>query len=241
MNKEFENKIINSIMEELSEEFHENLISGKLYESAILVMINYEKNEALLKDMVHKRFMEFAIVPKWKSMSLNVGGTCYVSISNALAERFDIDVDELFQEAYNNTLKKQGFEVFAVNPLYSDSAEEFIEDLLRSPFVPEEQLQEGSEYWDYLYLITNRRLEYGAVSLYIKEILHKAYKKYGRSFYIIPSSVHELLIFFDVPYIGLDGVKHLLNHVNTEMLNFNEALSDNIYFYDGEKGEVSLI
>ena len=68
--------------------------------------------------------MEFAIVPKWKSMSLNVGGTCYVSISNALAERFDIDVDELFHEAYNNTLKKQGFEVETTKPHYYDNGED---------------------------------------------------------------------------------------------------------------------
>ena len=51
-NKEIENKIISCIMNELSDEFRENLVSGKLYESVILIMINYEKNKSLLDGII---------------------------------------------------------------------------------------------------------------------------------------------------------------------------------------------
>ena len=240
-NKEIENKIISCIMNELSDEFRENLVSGKLYESVILIMINYEKNKSLLDGMIYKRFHEFAIVPKWKAITQDKKGICFVSISDQLIKNFDIDVDRLFQCAYINTLEKVGYEFISFQSFQSGITENDMFDLFCYADKSELELIPDEMIFNNMFILTNSRLEYGSVFLYFNEVLHNIFSKYELNFYIIPSSINELIIMYETPWCCMDGFKNIIHTVNEFVLSENEFLSDNLYYYDGSSKELRVI
>ena len=61
-------------------------------------------------------------------------------------------------------------------------------------------------------------------------------KRVGEKFYVLPSSVHELLV---VPSnIGMDvgQLKEMVTSINASEVALEERLSDNVYRYSTEKG-----
>lgn len=54
-------------------------------------------------------------------------------------------------------------------------------------------------------------------------------------FYIIPSSIHELLLMPDTKRINEEMVRKTIFQINREHVEPEERLSDSLYHYDGQK------
>ncbi|MBR6402559.1 MAG: hypothetical protein IKS48_04170 [Eubacterium sp.] len=225
----------NFILGELSKELYTSITTGTFYDSVILIMINYEKNKEDLSRMVHRRFLEFAVVPRWKGFRDDGKGVFYIGISDEFVKAFYIDIDKLFESAYKNTLEK--------TDLMIKSVESFIDNSLCSgdSILDFDSDESDDRLTDELYMVTNTRVEYGAVYLYVKEVIEDIYEKLGKNFYIILSSVNEFLVFGEMPSVDLDYLKNLIRNVNEEILLPKEFLSDNLYYYDGYTKELSII
>ena len=231
---EIRNNGYNFILDELSNEFIDSIASDTFYDSLMLVMLNYETNKEDLSKMVHKRFHEFAIVPRWKGFWGNGKGIFYTGISEEFIDAFDLDKDKIFRSAYKNTLEKSGFKMRSVDS--------YLENLCFGHNILDIEDTEPEGYsQDELYLVTNSRVEYGAVYLYIKEVMEDIYEKLGRSYFVIPSSVDELLVFCEMPFKTPEAVKTFIKSVNDEVVSRKEYLSDNLYYYDGDTKELSII
>lgn len=88
-----------------------------------------------------------------------------------------------------------------------------------------------------MYLLSNVQCLYGAGTILNKAALNTLYEHIG-SFYIIPSSVHEVIC---IPKFSDDteALKEMVMEINRAELGIEERLSDNVYEYNGE--EVELI
>ena len=65
------------------------------------------------------------------------------------------------------------------------------------------------------------------------DVLAELAGKLGSSFFIIPSSVHELIL---VPFrkdISVSALKNMIYEVNHTQLGPEDVLSDSLYAYDG--------
>ncbi len=89
---------------------------------------------------------------------------------------------------------------------------------------------------DDFFAITNRFLYHGASALVRNEILSNIHKKIG-DFYIIPSSIHEILV---MKKPDTKDAKNFINErnsmikaINSTMLNEEDVLSDQLFEYDG--------
>lgn len=98
-------------------------------------------------------------------------------------------------------------------------------------------LSDGPAYQTF-YVATNHRRHYGATILLFHDLLLSQEFKFG-SFYIIPSSVHEVLIVPDSLRIGAAELKEMLVDVNSSIVRDEEILDDHIYRF--EKGELSVV
>ena len=80
-----------------------------------------------------------------------------------------------------------------------------------------------------MYCLTNNCAFYGATFAIDSDILAKIRKKMGNDYYMLPSSVHEILIVsLDNPVCDLLTIVH---NVNETMLTEEEYLSDDVYKY----------
>lgn len=70
----------------------------------------------------------------------------------------------------------------------------------------------------------------GAGILYCSEIFHKLYSKIG-DFYILPSSIHELIILKKVNGVGANNMNGLVREVNNDAVSDYEYLADNAFSY----------
>lgn len=66
-------------------------------------------------------------------------------------------------------------------------------------------------------------------------LLTRIYEKLGGGFYIIPSSIHELLLMPDTKRINEEMVRKTIFQINREHVEPEERLSDSLYHYDGQK------
>lgn len=92
-----------------------------------------------------------------------------------------------------------------------------------------------------LFCLTQDGCELGAALIENKEVLQRAYELLGRNYYIIPSSVHELIIFPDTVPINEKELCRMIRAVNMQDVREEERVCDLAYYYDGKNGRISNV
>lgn len=204
-----------------------------------LKMINYEKNREQLAQVPHIRFLDLAIVCYMVCMN-DLMGQGAVRVDDCFLEKWKITKEELFANAEENTKNLMGMEL-------KDIQEMIFDILLQkwNPTTPEEmQLLEKEVYGLTsavpMYIMTLRGGSFGAVCMFMGEWMELFYRKCGCGFYILPSSVHELLLIPENCGETAENLKKMVGEVNESCVSTEEKLSDSVYFYDPQKKKVEL-
>lgn len=87
-----------------------------------------------------------------------------------------------------------------------------------------------------LMIATTEGLMYGAGVILYPGFLEQI--SGGRDLFLIPSSIHEWLYLEDKGGLTAEELTGLLRAVNREVVEEEEVLSDQLYYYEGEKGEM---
>lgn len=90
------------------------------------------------------------------------------------------------------------------------------------------------------YVLSNARCRYGAVGMLRKDILQGFSERIGGNFYILPSSVHKLILVPEIFPICTKYLKEMVGEVNEGAVVREEWLSEDVYYYDCEKHEVKI-
>ena len=90
----------------------------------------------------------------------------------------------------------------------------------------------------HMMVISNEKHFRGSAALFYPGNLEKISMALGGNFYIIPSSVHEVLAIPDDPSIVVLYLQELVAEANLMYVSENERLSDSVYYYDANSGEV---
>lgn len=85
---------------------------------------------------------------------------------------------------------------------------------------------------DESYTLSNKELLYGASSMVYKGVLEKIGNKLKSSYYIIPSSVHELMIVSTKHAPKVNKILETLKEGNESYVCKHEYLSDRLFMYD---------
>ncbi len=88
-----------------------------------------------------------------------------------------------------------------------------------------------------VFVITNETQRYGAGVICYENFLGDISRKYNKSLYLLPISIHEMLLLFDEGEDSAEDLLHILEKSN-QQLNKEEFLSENIYYYDKYTGEL---
>jgi len=146
---------------------------------------------------------------------------CNVAIRNDLLEYWNCTVDELKQIAEENTPRIRRIDI---KPL---------DKMLQSFGRVEPTLKSRKKKANKLYVMSNRRGIEGASCMAYPEIVDVISKIVGDEYYIIPSSIHEVLILSTGENaITVEEMEALVNEVNRTHVNMEERLNDHIYGQD---------
>lgn len=91
-----------------------------------------------------------------------------------------------------------------------------------------------------MYILTNERKLYGASALVWSDKLSELSRTLGRNLFILPSSVHEVILLPDTGDEEPERLKEIIHEVNETQVSPEEKLSDELYYYDREAGGIYI-
>lgn len=191
-------------------------------------LMNYERNKELLETMPHMHWLDLAVV-LYIPVATQDGKGLYLAVDNALVEKWGIaDTESIFVEAYANTPR-----------IFPGSIRD-MEDVFKQDYdnAPETGYEDDGER---MYLATNTEKFYGAAVVLYDGLLESFAQETGRNLYILPTSISEMTIVADVEGTEPEDLKNVLRNVNHETTEEKDFLSDNVYYYDRETGNISIV
>jgi len=216
--------IANSMRTALSEAdmFPEELLSAKdIPDKLGLRLINREENKELLESLPHRDYLDLSAILVWY-MDLS-RGKGVIRLDQHILDELGYSFEELYPMALSNMQFK--------HPSRFRFLEDMMKELLSCPVSPVSVP---------LYCLTVEDISYGAVAMLYTGELKEIYEYLGEAYYVIPSSVNELLI---MPVSVVDDRYYLMDMIHTvndEAVEATEVLSDSLYYYSPEKDELEL-
>lgn len=200
-------------------------------------LINYERNKQWLEDKPYKRMEDLAIV-YYMHLGKRDNESMSVLVTNSLLDCYRTTVDELNSIALSNLDK--------VSPLRFKTMHDVIlqlmvQDTMNQLGIDKEEATEivsqtiPTDDGMQMYCLSNRDNVYGAAQILKEEIREMIAEEVGGDYYIIPSSVHELLIIPKTENHDYRELEEMVKDVNTSQVLPEEQLSNHVYEYDAEQ------
>lgn len=180
-------------------------------------LIHAKKNEVLLKSMPYIAYLDFAIV-FYILFEVDESGTATIPITHELAQLWGVPLDEIQQNAFCNapTLLPASFKPMQI----------VIDELMGTNCV------EGECIEDLMFVLTNSLRTFGAACILYDGMLDKISEEIGENFYILPSSIHEMIIVPESHGPSRAHLDEMITEVNQTQVDEEEVLSDCVYYYD---------
>lgn len=194
----------------------------------IPALVNYEANRNELEKRPYKPFLDLAV-----TLCLDLHAECEgkINISNKILDIWGVDEQEVFKQAYQNLASRKDI---WVKDIFSVLHEAWLQEGIPED-VPDERIP--------LYVVTNHKKYWGSILMTDPNVLGIIAEKLGCGFKIFPSNVHELLVLPDSEDVS-DEENHFsakdVAEINKTVVAVEERLSNSIYHYDKETGEVSI-
>ena len=154
------------------------------------------------------------------------------AVTPALAKTWGVREDVIFNAALRSMQEKSRPECMMLsNAVFGGMTMSDEENLLKNP----ENYREGD-----LIVLTNRSKQFGASVMLYPGVLDRIGMITGGDFYIIPSSLHEVLIVPESLGMREAELTGMLRNVNEEVVDNEDKLSDNLLVYDRQRGELSF-
>ena len=200
-------------------------------------LINAKYNEQMLADVAYIKFHDLAIV-FYILVSSDADGMATTNVKTALLERWNISKAELFNIAVENTQKMFRGRVCS------------IEESMMELFVSQPDEEAKYVFYDLfadaeamipMYVCSNSEKFYGAGVMLYNGLLKAFADKIDSNFYILPSSVHEVLFVPVTVGMDIEEMKYIVRAINAVEVAEDEVLSDNIYYYNRYLDHVGLM
>ncbi len=192
----------------------------KIKDRIFPMLVSERKNENLKEQYVYKNYLDFLVLYTIRISEIEIGN---IKITNKMLEMWGISVEELDSQAMNN-MKADGYQVKGMRRMLQESCPEMMNDI-------------GEEEDEVMYVLTNKEKYFGAAGILLcAELFQELIGK--NNFYILPSSVHELILVKDDEGCDMQGLSAMVRCVNEEQVDREERLSDHAYYYDWKQNKV---
>lgn len=241
--KEYKKSIIDEKINQLSVPYDFNEMKSRI----IYRLVNYEKNKNLLNTVPNVPFLDLAITFHCL-VKHNEDGIGTIRINNELMKYWDISLEDLKKLGKENTTRlfppviqtmNEIVNHMLINTSYNGSMERDY-DLLNMEVDIGNRLGSRDRYDSKdMYVLTNKKGINGASCLLYPNILNDLADKLDSDLYILPSSIHEIILVEKDNSFQKEDLIRMVKDINLTQVPIEDVLSNNVYVYSRDKDSIS--
>lgn len=144
-----------------------------------------------------------------------------MTVTDSMMKLLDISLEELETSALDNI--EENTRIIDLNALLNDLCDASYDKLENTFYV----------------ICNNNNTGITAGSILCKKRMKEASEIIGGDFYIIPSSIYELLI-SPASACNAASLREIIREVNDNCVEKNDILSYNVYYYEASTGEITI-
>lgn len=217
-------KIIERILEKMEASFDRarkiqdcyNNINEQWRSKVFYHLVNLQNNQKMLEKVPYMTFHDYAIVFR---IMLGEDEECNttMAVTNKYMEAWETSIEELWDVAYHNTVRNFPVDIC------------LIDEVLESGEMQEVNPEDGI-----MHALTNRKKYYGAGAILYEGVLEFIGSRLKSDYYLLPSSIHEWMIF--PKWVGsLSDMQSTVQEVNETGVKEDEILGTKVYLYDNKQ------
>lgn len=197
----------------------DNMNYETLKDNLSLQVIGREKNQEVLQDTVHKDFADMSLIYR-----TSIGKYGSIVVSKALLKQWGVTEQQLHEDALKRCTRDFPARMAPLLHCVTHGLDEVntklpeIKDL-------------SADICDIAYVATTC-YENGACVIAYPDFMRQVSEAIGDSFFVLPSSIHEVIIIPDRWGADVAQLKNLVAEVNETEVRPEEKLTDNVYHYD---------
>ena len=184
-------------------------------EHLALQMLPIKGNEEYLKYVPHTTLADLAVI------TMVEFGDCSIIVNKGVLKCFGVDEETLFADARVSSEKNKPLTIRSLFEFLYERGE--IDGAVMSAYVPPVYICRTGDF----------NKIYGAAVLAYPSFIQSAFNEIGGSFYILPSSKHEVLLYKYDENISKEELRNTVCTINETETKEEDRLSDSIYYCDG--------
>lgn len=219
---------------------YENMKNRVVYK-----IISYEKNKDLLVQVPHIPFLDLAIVFYCHVPKRELGSATILIYNNHL-DMWKITKEQLYQDAKRNTPR--------IMPARLLAMEEVMKELLMKEIKVGKEEEGKNEIAQQLmealaeetisgkmYVLGNQMKLFGAAVLLYEHVLEAIADKIQSNFFILPSSIHEVILIPDDEEMEAEELWKMVCEINATEVEPEEVLTDSIYYFSRKNKKIEKL
>ena len=208
---------------------------GKVQDNIVFKLINYERNKSLLQNVPHFRYLDLAIVFNCLvHFDPNNYGT--ILIYHNHLDFWHVTADDLYALALENTPRLLGYDLQNMAQVIETILSDDTSVVLGSH---SDDMIDGDNMLP-MYVLSSKTKFNGAACLLYHNLLADIAAKYDSDLYIIPSSIHEVLLIPSSTSTSHAKLSAMVREVNATQVLKEEILSDHVYYYSKDTGKLTM-
>lgn len=229
--------IVRGECEDVKEQVNLFLSKEWMTEHLFIRLIHYEKNEEDLKNAVYLKYLDLAGVVYVLTESSGDGVKSF-QLPKHIWDTLELGtIEDFFPELVANTRRLFPEDMACIS---AEESKEFIPGQKSITVTIRWMDSMGPLHPGRLYVVTNHRRINGAAVLLYPELLKELGNRYGGGYYVIPSSIHEVLLLKDTGEEMADQLNAMVREVNETHVAPEERLSDHVYYYSVSEEELQI-
>lgn len=203
-------------------------------------LVNLEKNSIRLQDAPYTQREDLAV-----TYNIKVAGDSHsmgsVMITNILMEEYGVTPEELHALAMENMER--------LSPPVCEPLENVMVEIAASQLSAQEGIsfKEAKEHVremlppgeTEIYCLSNESKINGAACIISEKVQEMVAEQVGGDYYVLPSSVHELMIVPKSLGMNLEELEEMVSNINAMCVREDEVLSNHVYQYDAKEHKFS--
>ena len=199
---------------------------SQMKEKLAMEVVSAEANKDMLQNVPHQNMEDMAVVYRFV-LNSDEEGRASILVTNQILDNMGVTPEQLHSDALENAPQIKPAEIKGMSEVMAEMMGYDQAAMMGIvPVAPEDEQ---------MFVATVPDKVHGAGVLAYQDFMDQAAERAGGDFFILPSSIHEILIVPDNGKMDLKELENMVKEVYATQVAPADKLTDSVYHYDSKE------